>query len=327
MRTFLLGLTILLASAPASAGSGAVAPGPQDDIDAFMAEVLEQREIDWDQLYNHVFDEVETFRIEGLSRLADLDEGETGVELAALESLRRDYTWYVRDGYLVRSPSRIDGAEVSEADRERAERRWMEQIDAGDRGSRIERDGFFGFEFEPGNYYFAGRESFEGMEVVRVEYYPERLFSDAPDEADERGVDDERADAARRATGEAREASPPGRADDQDEVDYDRMFDKTSLVTMLILPEERQIVSMTFENVGLEFLPMSWLVQVEDLSASLVMHRPYEDSAVWLPRQIVAGARLETAAGPVEFTYRRTFSDYQRTGVEGGVIFGRPIRR
>lgn len=298
MRTFLLGLTILLASAPSSAGSGAVSPGPQDDIDAFMAEVLEQREIDWDQLYNHVFDEVETFRIEGLSRLADLDEGETGVELAALESLRRDYTWYVRDGYLVRSPSRIDGAEVSEADRERAERRWMEQVDAGDRGSRIERDGFFGFEFEPGNYYFAGRESFEGMEVNRVEYYPERLFSDAPDEPDE----------------------PDG-------VDYDRMFDKTSLVTMLILPEERQIVSMTFENVGLEFLPMSWLVRVEDLSASLVMHRPYEDSAVWLPRQIVAGARLETAAGPVEFTYRRTFSDYQRTGVEGGVIFGRPIRR
>ena len=43
------------------------------------------------------------------------------------------------------------------------------------------------FEFEPGNYYFAGRERLAGREVLRIEYFPERLF-------DERGADDTECD-------------------------------------------------------------------------------------------------------------------------------------
>src|SRR6185436_2435902 len=47
---------------------------------------------------------------------------------------------------------------------------------------------FMDFKFEAGNYYLAGREQLEGHEVLRVEYYPTRMF----DENDDRDRDDSR---------------------------------------------------------------------------------------------------------------------------------------
>ena len=46
---------------------------------------------------------------------------------------------------------------------------------------------FMKFPFEPGNYYLAGRETIDGRPVVKVEYYPSRLFSDDEDTREERG--------------------------------------------------------------------------------------------------------------------------------------------
>ncbi len=34
------------------------------------------------------------------------------------------------------------------------------------------------FKFEAGNYYLAGRETLEGHDVLRIEYYPTRMFDD-----------------------------------------------------------------------------------------------------------------------------------------------------
>ena len=34
------------------------------------------------------------------------------------------------------------------------------------------------FKFEPGNYYLAGREQLDGQQVLRIEYYPTRMFND-----------------------------------------------------------------------------------------------------------------------------------------------------
>ena len=135
----------------------------QDDVDAFMEKVLEKREINWDHVYNYVFGEVEKLRIRG-------------VEIAALQSFDQEYTWYVRDGYLVRSPWKINGVEVDDETREKEELEWIERVKDEEEETRIERDSFFNFEFEPGNYLFTGREMFEGREVVRIEYYPTSLF-------------------------------------------------------------------------------------------------------------------------------------------------------
>ncbi len=85
---------------------------------------------------------------------------------------------------------------------------------------------FIEFTFEPGNYYFVGRETLAGREVVKIEYYLTDLFDDGRD-----------------AHGSALDAR------------IDLGFNKTSLVTLWIDPEVYQIVQYTFDNTGLDFLP------------------------------------------------------------------------
>jgi hypothetical protein len=40
---------------------------------------------------------------------------------------RRDYTWYIRDGYFVRSPVKANGVAVGERDRREYEERWIKR--------------------------------------------------------------------------------------------------------------------------------------------------------------------------------------------------------
>jgi len=186
----------------------------------------------------------------------------------------------------------MNGVEVSAEDRAEYESDWLADMKDGEHSTRIERDSFFDFEFEPGNYFFAGREVFEGRDVVKIEYYPTHLFSDEGDEE----------------------------SDEDDE--FDRAFDKTSLVTMLVVPEEHQIVKVTFENVGLDFLPGRWLVQVEEIKASMIMDMPIE--GVWLPKLIEATGRVSTASGALSLDFSREFYDYKQTDVGAKVVYGRP---
>ena len=44
---------------------------------------------------------------------------------------------------------------------------------------------------------------------------------------------------------------------------------------------EHQIVKYTFDNVWMDFLPVAWLVRVDDIRASMTMGQPFPD--VWLP--------------------------------------------
>ncbi len=39
--------------------------------------------------------------------------------------MRREYTWFIRDGIFVRSPVSADGVKLSEADRRKAEEQWL----------------------------------------------------------------------------------------------------------------------------------------------------------------------------------------------------------
>lgn len=87
---------------------------------------------------------------------------------------------------------------------------------------------FLDFEFEPGNYHLTGREMLAGREVLRIEYYPTQLFSDTDADADA----DEDAD------------------EDKLEARVEAGFNKTSLVTLWVDPNEHQIVQFTFDNVG-----------------------------------------------------------------------------
>ena len=79
----------------------------QTDLDAFMEKVLARRDDNWKKLQQYVLDEKEAVDLTGPGRFP-------------LWGMRRDYTWFIRDGIFVRSPISADGVKLSEGDRKKA---------------------------------------------------------------------------------------------------------------------------------------------------------------------------------------------------------------
>ena len=71
------------------------------------------------------------------------------------------------------------------------------------------------------------------------------------------------------------------RADDAYGDEMQRLMNKVSRVTIWVEPNQKQIVKYTFENVGLDFLPASWLVRVTELQ------RQHDDDR-GLPERVAA---------------------------------------
>jgi hypothetical protein len=266
-------------------GNPPEAKQPESDLDALMAKALKRREMDWDRLHNYLFSERETLELRGF-------------DATPLESLRRDYVWLVRDGYLIRSPIRVNGVAISQDEQAKAERQWIEQQKKRKKSGSLERESFYGFRFQPGRYLLAGRRAHEGREVLVVEYFPK--------------VSDKKS------------AAGQGEPKDPKEDYYEEMFEKTLLVTMLVDPAENQIVQLTFDNVGLDFLPGRWLARISELKAVMDMHKAFGE--VWLPRSISAGGSVVTANGSFELRYSREFSDYQETEVRVKFWYEKPTQ-
>jgi len=288
-------------------------PGPQDrptsseptsELDAFMKKVLARRDANRKTLEQYVLDESEAFEILGPGRFP-------------LHRTKREFTWYVRDGTHVRSPVKFNGVPVGESERDRYESQWLRREKSRqERRAKKEKEGkkegreitgtapipteprfvseayFMDFKFEPGNYYLAGREQLEGQEVLRIEYYPTKLFDD----------DD------KKTPREARQKDKRGKGE-QFEEDIDRRMNKTALITLWIDPKEHQIVKYTFDNVWLDFLPAAWLVRVDELRASMSMGQPFP--GIWLPREIDIRAGITLANGSFEAGYERRFGQYR----------------
>ncbi|MGE5814972.1 MAG: hypothetical protein ACM36C_10835, partial [Acidobacteriota bacterium] len=83
-------------------------PASTNDLDRFMEQVLARREVNRRTLNDYVLDETESFEILGPGR-------------APLSRMKREYTWYVRDGMHVRSPVRFDGVAVGDEARDEYE--------------------------------------------------------------------------------------------------------------------------------------------------------------------------------------------------------------
>src|SRR5262245_14612717 len=155
-----------------------------------MAQALQRRDVDRETLSDYVLDEVESFEVLGPGRIP-------------YARMKREYTWYVRDGIHVRSPIKYDGVPIPEADRRDYEEHWIKS-EQGRREFRTKRDAkrqeegkgpalsapsineprfvsesyFMDFKFEPGNYYVAGKETLDGQQVLKVYYLPTKLFDD-----------------------------------------------------------------------------------------------------------------------------------------------------
>src|ERR1700704_3314170 len=74
----------------------AAAPSPPGELDALMRQVLEKRDENWKKLQQYVLDEREQFELRGPAG-------------ATVWGERRDYTWFIRDGFFVRSPVKVNG--------------------------------------------------------------------------------------------------------------------------------------------------------------------------------------------------------------------------
>jgi len=318
MRTLLLGV---LCSAVCALGPSAAA---QSDLDAFMREVLAKRDDNWKKLQQYVLDEREQIAITGPNKLP-------------LWGDRRENTWYIRDGFFVRSPVKFNGVTVSEEDRRKFEADYLKRAQRmderrGNRGARpadpdIAEPGggrgnepppenvesflkqtrqpgfvssayFLRFKFEEGKYALVGRETVDGREVLRIEYYPARLFTQSQKRTD-------------------KEPSKEQSKDRAYEAELNRMLNKVALVTLWIEPKAHQIVKYTFNNVGFDFLPVQWFLHVDDVRATMTMSEPFPD--VWLPRDLEVKIDLTLAMGELDLRYALDYHDYGRADVKDKV--------
>ena len=278
-----LALAITLAPPTAGAqsdpdGMPREAPDTTEDaseVDRFMQQVLDHRNASWRQLGDFVLRETVTLEI----------EGSTGMPFSGL---RREYEWYVRDGVSVRSPVRFDGVDIDERRRRDYEQSWLRDehrrlLDADYDEPRLLADYHYFSEFtlEPGSFYFAGRDTVAGREVVRIEYYPTEEVGEERVKRIVQGIN------------------------------------KTSLFTFWVDPEALQIVKYTFDNAGFDFLPFRWLVRVDGFRATMEM-APV--GAIWMPAQMTLSGQIASARRELQVTVVHRFFDYREADTGARLI-------
>ena len=312
----------LLLAAALIAGAAVATPRAQSDLDTFMKQVVEQRDANWRRLQQYVLDERERIDLRGPNA-------------APLWGEQRDYTWYIRDGFFVRSPLRVNGTPVPEADRLKYEGEFLARAQARDsrdagaaptlapptveaprdvdgliRQTRqpqfISSAYFLRFTFDEGRYALVGRESLDDVPVLKVEYYPNRLFT--PDARRERREDTGNERRERRAQ-DAREQSM--------DAEMMRLMNRASKVTLWVEPTAHQIVKYTFDDLGWNFFPGQWLAQVDGVTASMEMGQAFP--GVWLPRRLDMRMGMMMALGRVEFRYGLQYENYRQPDVQSKV--------
>ena len=348
-QRILLGSCIALSAASNLSGQSQNPEAGSNELDAFMQKVLARREVNRQTLNQYILDEEEAFDIfgpgrwplhrskreftwymrDGIHIRSPLKFNGVTVEQEARD--RYELKWLERERARQKreEEKRLEKAKRKEGQKEGQPSDTKESdshIVVGPGGVDISGPGmpaeprfvseayFMDFKFEPGNYYLAGREQLEGKDVLKIEYYPERMFNDDDDEEHDK-------EAEKKAARE-KEANPNRKKTHADkerefEQQIDRRMNKTALITLWVDPTEHQIVKYTFDNVWLDFLPGAWLVRVDDIRASMTMGQPFP--GVWLPRGMNIHAGITLANGSYEAGYARTFSNYREADVKSRI--------
>jgi hypothetical protein len=114
----------LLIVAACLATAAMATPSAQSDLDDLMARVLTRRDDNWKKLQQYTLNERETVQI-------------TALAVFRLYGFQREYIWFPRAGFFIRSPLEADGVKISEADRQQAEDKWLRR--AQGREERLRR--------------------------------------------------------------------------------------------------------------------------------------------------------------------------------------------
>jgi hypothetical protein len=306
----------------------------QSDLDAFMHQVLAKRDENWKKLQQYVLDERETLDAKapneaplfGQRRLyrwfirdGYFVRSPVSVNGAPVPDAERAR---LEDDYLRRAKERekrgddngpgpqavgasANGAAASQTQAQTATTVAPSEPIAPGMESIVLQTGqpefinaayFLRFKFESGHYGLVGREKLDGVDVLRIEYYPARLFS---------------------RTTENREKNADSAADRRRELEVERLMNRNSLVTLWVEPASKQIVKYEFDNIQLDFLPAAWLVRLDDLKASMTMGQPFKD--VWLPRDVDLALKMTFAIGTIAIRYRLEYFDYQEAKTSGRI--------
>jgi hypothetical protein len=285
----------------------------QSDLDAFMARVLERRDDNWKKLQQYVLEERETIQITGPGARPIWG---TKREYAWFP---RDGVFIKSplkaDGVTVSEADRRKAEEdwlKREQRREERRRGGSVAVGAGPGGVVVERNTgsgdanaqtttseesirdalepgfvsaayFLKFKFDPGQYALAGREKLEGRDVLRIEYYPTKLFKE----------------------GRERPNKEIRKRDEQ----IEEKMNKVALVTLWVDQAEHQILKYDFHNLPLDFLPGRSIVRIDGLKAAMEMGQPFPN--VWLPRSIRIGFDMTLAIGELDGRYAADFYDYK----------------
>ena len=320
MRTF----AVLLAAVVAVVLPAA--PSAQSDLDRLMEAVLSRRDDNWKRLQQYTLTEDNVFRLVGPME-------------TPLFGGKREYLWVPRQGFFIRSPVSADGVAISEPERRKAEEAWLKREQAREARRTAPQGGqpaaaeapaaavdpvdlpdalrqslepefvssayFLKFKFERGHYAFVGRERLLDRDVLRIEYYPEKLFKDEPREG-RRGGDGEKPPTAKEQA----------RRDKGEQIE--RQMNKVSLVTLWVEPTERQILQYEFQNIDADFLPARWMLRLNELHASMRMGNPFP--GVWLPASVGIRIDMTVAIGRLSATFDTKYHDYRLAKTDSRVI-------
>ena len=324
-------LAFVLMGSVFSAASAAVEPSvAQSDLDAFMEKVLARRDDNWKKLQQYVLEEKEAFDLTGPGRFP-------------LWGMRREYTWFIRDGIFVRSPVSADGVKLSEADRRKAEEQWLRrQKNREAREKRNAEREAKGVPPEPedrgvvitptGVITTSSDDQDTGTPVTNTEdmlkQVREPQFVSSAYFLKFRFETGRYALAGRETIGDIPtlkieyypesglfkdgRTKPNKKERERDERIQEKM-NKVSMVTLWVDPKTYQILQYTFDDIDMDFLPGRTFARVDDVKASMRMGEPFP--GVWLPKDIEMRFRMTLAAGAVGARYLVEYHDYRQADV------------
>ena len=320
----LFGLVVFAAGAPPVLRA-------QSDLDAFMEKVLARRDDNWKKLQQYVLEEKEGFDL-------------TGPGGFPLWGMRREYTWFIRQGIFVRSPVSADGVKLSDDDRRKAEDQWLRrQKNREENEKRRAERRARGEEPEPKN--------------TSVGIGPTGIVVSSSDDQPPSGVPITNTDdmlkqvrepqfvssayflkfkfesgqyalAGREKVGDLEtlkieyypraglfkegRSKPDKKVKDEDDKIEEKM-NKSSMVTLWIDPKTHQIVQYVFDDIDWDFFPGRSLVRIGDVQATMQMGQAFPN--VWLPKSIEMRFEMMLAVGAVDAAYRVDYSNYKEAAV------------
>jgi hypothetical protein len=324
----LLCLSLLAAGAMPSASP---APsGAQSDLDAFMEKVLARRDDNWKKLQQYVLEEKEGFDL-------------TGPGGFPLWGMRREYTWFIRDGIFVRSPLTADGVTLSDEDRRKAEDQWLrrqknreqnekrraERRARGEEPDPKETQVVIG----PGGVSVSSSDDqppavpitntddmlkqVREPQFVSSAYFLKFKFESGHYALAGRekinDLETLKIEYYPRAGLFKDGRSRPNREVRKREDDIEEKMNKSSMVTLWIDPRTHQIVQYVFDDIDWDFFPGRSLVRIGDIQATMQMGQAFPN--VWLPKSIEMRFEMMLAVGAVDAAYRVEYLNYKEAAV------------